>query len=215
MLEEHYEAAAITRRWSVHLPSGSFRPCDRDAREFVGWPRSLAIGGVPCRAAMAVSSNEELRRLEPWMTRHDVRRMRWLREAEPTAAVPRPELLLGKPGRVLHPDERRGALANVAVPRGWPHRAARADPPAAPRRRRVVTVCRPTAPGSSMCSRPGPCCSPPAEQVGRSVACLSTRRGTTKECVWRSSAEIADACSEIERVRMTSGAATMADLRGE
>ncbi len=78
-----FEAAAINAPMGLFdLPSGSFRPCDRDAREFVGWPRSLAIGGVPCRAAMAASSNEELRRLEPWMTRHDVRRMRWLREAE-------------------------------------------------------------------------------------------------------------------------------------
>ena len=77
-----FEAAAVNAPMGLFdLPSGQFRPCDREAKEFVGWPRSVAIGGIPCRTAMAAESNEELQRLEPWMTRHDMRRMRWLREA--------------------------------------------------------------------------------------------------------------------------------------
>jgi len=78
-----FEAAAVNAPMGLFdLPSGPFRPCEVEAREFVGWPRSVAIGGVPSRMAMAATSNEELQRLEPWMTRHDLRRMRWLREAE-------------------------------------------------------------------------------------------------------------------------------------
>jgi predicted RNase H-like nuclease len=78
-----FEAAAVNAPMGLFdLPSGPFRPCEIEAREFVGWPRSVAIGGVPSRMAMAATSNEELQRLEPWMTRHDLRRMRWLREAE-------------------------------------------------------------------------------------------------------------------------------------
>ena len=77
-----FEAAAVNAPMGLFdLPSGPFRPCEVEAREFVGWPRSMAIGGVPSRMAMAATSNEELQRLEPWMTRHDLRRMRWLREA--------------------------------------------------------------------------------------------------------------------------------------
>ena len=78
-----FEAAAVNAPMGLFdLPSGPFRPCEIEAREFVGWPRAVAIGGVPSRMAMAATSNEELQRLEPWMTRHDLRRMRWLREAE-------------------------------------------------------------------------------------------------------------------------------------
>ena len=112
-----------------------------------------------------------------------------------TAAVPRPQLLLGEPGRVVHRDEQRRAVEDVAVPRGRSPGAARADPSAPPRRRRGDHPCaarrrraRPSAAGRRRC------CSRPAEPpVGRSAACRSTRRGTRTECAWKSSAEIADA----------------------
>lgn len=62
-------------------PNGRFRPCELEARKFVGWPRSNAINGVPSREALRASGDEAME-MEPWMTRHDRRRLRWLREAE-------------------------------------------------------------------------------------------------------------------------------------
>jgi predicted RNase H-like nuclease len=77
-----FEAAAINAPMGLFdTPSGQYRQCDREAREYVGWPRVVAISGTPSRAAIR-SSNGEARRLEPWMTKHDIRRLRWLREAE-------------------------------------------------------------------------------------------------------------------------------------
>jgi len=77
-----FDAAAIhaPMGW-FETPSGQFRPCDHEARQYVGWPRSTSISGTPCRQAVR-ASNIEAQQLEPWMTRHDVRRLRWLREAE-------------------------------------------------------------------------------------------------------------------------------------
>ena len=77
-----FEAAAINvpMGW-FDTPSGQYRPCDHEAREFVGWPRVTGISGTPCREAVR-GSNGEAARLEPWMTKHDQRRLRWLREAE-------------------------------------------------------------------------------------------------------------------------------------
>jgi len=76
-----FEAAAINAPVGLYeQPVGQYRPCDAEAREYVGWPRVVAVSGTPSRAAME-ASNGEARRLEPWMTKHDVRRLRWLREA--------------------------------------------------------------------------------------------------------------------------------------
>jgi predicted RNase H-like nuclease len=77
-----FEAAAINAPMGLFdIPSGQYRPCDREARDYVGWPRMVAINGTPSREAIR-SSNGEAQRMEPWMTKHDVRRLRWLREAE-------------------------------------------------------------------------------------------------------------------------------------
>jgi predicted RNase H-like nuclease len=77
-----FEAAAVNAPMGLlDEPAGQFRPCDREAREFVGWPRSVAISGTPSRAAIRATSTEAAR-LEPWMSKHDLRRLRWLREAE-------------------------------------------------------------------------------------------------------------------------------------
>jgi len=63
-------------------PNGRFRPCELEALQFVGWPRCNAINGVPSRAALRAASANESMEMEPWMTPHDLRRLRWLREAE-------------------------------------------------------------------------------------------------------------------------------------
>jgi predicted RNase H-like nuclease len=77
-----FDAAAINAPMGLFdTPAGQYRPCDREAREYVGWPRMVAVYGTPSREAIR-AVNAEARRLEPWMTKHDVRRLRWLREAE-------------------------------------------------------------------------------------------------------------------------------------
>jgi predicted RNase H-like nuclease len=77
-----FEAAAVNAPMGLFdAPAGESRPCDREAREYVGWPRSVAISGTPSRAAIR-ATRAEATRLEPWMSKHDVRRLRWLREAE-------------------------------------------------------------------------------------------------------------------------------------
>lgn len=78
-----FDAAAINAPIGLNdAPNGRFRPCELEAREFVGWPRSVGIAGVPSRAALRAESPAETVEMEPWMTRHDRRRLRWLREAE-------------------------------------------------------------------------------------------------------------------------------------
>lgn len=78
-----FEAAAIWAPIGFHdEPQGPFRPCDEEAREYVGWPRRVAIRPVPCRAALHAATREEALEIEPWLTRDDFRRFKWLREAE-------------------------------------------------------------------------------------------------------------------------------------
>jgi predicted RNase H-like nuclease len=78
-----FDGAAINAPMGLNdEPGGPFRPCDEDARAYVGWPRVAAISGTPSRSALRASSQTELKQLEPWMTRHDLRRLRWLKEAE-------------------------------------------------------------------------------------------------------------------------------------
>ncbi len=78
-----FEAAAINAPMGLFdTPSGQYRPCDRESRDYIGWPRAVSVGGTPSRAALTAASNGDAKRLEPWMTKHDLRRLRWLREAE-------------------------------------------------------------------------------------------------------------------------------------
>jgi predicted RNase H-like nuclease len=78
-----FDSAAINIPIGLNdAPLGRFRPCELDAREYVGWPRSVGIAGVPSRAALRAPSPVETMEMEPWMTRHDRRRLRWLKEAE-------------------------------------------------------------------------------------------------------------------------------------
>jgi predicted RNase H-like nuclease len=63
-------------------PEGPYRPCDEEARSFVGWPRRIAVRPTPSRAALNAASRDEALKLEPWLTRDDFRRFKWIREAE-------------------------------------------------------------------------------------------------------------------------------------
>ena len=63
-------------------PGDQFRVCDKEARDFVGWPRRVGIGGVLSRLGFYAGSTSAMREMEPWMTRHDERRLRWLQESE-------------------------------------------------------------------------------------------------------------------------------------
>jgi predicted RNase H-like nuclease len=78
-----FEAAAI---WVPigfsDEPEGPYRPCDEEARAYVGWPRRIAIRPTPSRAALNAASRDEALRIEPWLTRDDFRRFKWIREAE-------------------------------------------------------------------------------------------------------------------------------------
>lgn len=78
-----FEAAAVWAPIGFYdEPQGPYRPCDAEAREYVGWPRRIAIRPVPSRAALHAATREEALEIEPWLTRDDFRRFKWLREAE-------------------------------------------------------------------------------------------------------------------------------------
>ncbi|MFM2181719.1 MAG: hypothetical protein RJB61_13 [Actinomycetota bacterium] len=63
-------------------PVSPFRPCDAEVHELLGWPRRLAIRPTPSRAALHARTLAEAVEIEPWLTRDDLRRFRWIREAE-------------------------------------------------------------------------------------------------------------------------------------
>ncbi len=78
-----FEACAIWAPIGFNdQPAGPFRPCDSEARDFVGWPRRISIRPTPSRAALHAPTREDALQLEPWLTRDDFRRFKWLREAE-------------------------------------------------------------------------------------------------------------------------------------
>ena len=78
-----FEACAI---WApigfFDQPTTPYRPCDDEARDYVGWPRRVAIRPTPSRAALNAPTREAALELEPWLTRDDFRRFKWIREAE-------------------------------------------------------------------------------------------------------------------------------------
>jgi len=63
-------------------PAGKFRQCDDDARAIIGWPRSVGVRPIPCRAALRAPTRDAARAIEPWLTNDDLRKFRWWREAE-------------------------------------------------------------------------------------------------------------------------------------
>ena len=62
-------------------PQGRFRQCDEEAREMIGWPRRVGLRPVPSRPALFAKSRKEAIQLEPWLTKNDFRRFRWMKEA--------------------------------------------------------------------------------------------------------------------------------------
>lgn len=62
-------------------PTTPYRTCDEEARSLIGWPRQVAVRPTPSRAALNAQTRAEAQALEPWLTRDDLRRFRWLREA--------------------------------------------------------------------------------------------------------------------------------------
>ena len=77
-----FDAAAIYCPIGFHdRPTAPYRTCDNEARALIGWPRSVAVRPTPSRAALMAESRTEAQQLEPWLTRDDLRRFRWLREA--------------------------------------------------------------------------------------------------------------------------------------
>lgn len=77
-----FDAVAINVPLGLYdEPTGPYRPCDEEARAMVGWPRRTAFAAVPSRAALH-ASREEAQAMEPWLRASDLRRFRWLREAD-------------------------------------------------------------------------------------------------------------------------------------
>lgn len=73
---------------AVNIPFGypeqpglEWRRADKEARAMVGWPRFVSLRPVPSRAALFAKTRAEALELEPWLTRNDFRRFRWMREA--------------------------------------------------------------------------------------------------------------------------------------
>lgn len=78
-----FDAAAINVPMGfADEPLGHLSDCESQSRDYVGWPRRIAIRRIPSRAALRAASKAEARRLEPWLTPDDFRQFRWLREAE-------------------------------------------------------------------------------------------------------------------------------------
>lgn len=78
-----FEAAAIYAPIGFEdEPNGPHRPCDAEAKEIIGWPRRAGIKPIPSRAALRAATREEALAIEPWLTRDDFRRFKWIRQAE-------------------------------------------------------------------------------------------------------------------------------------
>jgi predicted RNase H-like nuclease len=78
-----FDAAAIFAPVGFYdQPTEPYRPCDAEARDMIGWPRLVAIRPVPSRQALRAPNRAAALQLEPWLTKDDLRRFRWLKEAE-------------------------------------------------------------------------------------------------------------------------------------
>jgi pilus retraction protein PilT len=125
-------AGSSTRGSVPALRSGS-------ARARVGWPRAspAASGAVARRRLFARSRQEAMQNIEPWLTKNDLRRFRWMkRSGDRDPAVPLTQRSTRQRRPVVRPHERRRAAEDLAASRGRSARASRADPRASPRRRR-------------------------------------------------------------------------------
>ncbi len=141
-----FDAAAIyiPTGFNEH-PSGQYRSCDAEARELIGWPRSIAVRPTPSRDALRAATRAEAQALEPWLTRDDFRRFRWLKEAQNefqpfhqrTFFAAHPDLtfaqLNGDVPLLSSPYQQDGMLERIALIRdklpGMEEVAARTPPP--------------------------------------------------------------------------------------
>lgn len=62
-------------------PNMQYRTADREARDMMGWPRRVGVRPVPSRAALFAKNRKQALAIEPWLTRNDFRRFKWMREA--------------------------------------------------------------------------------------------------------------------------------------
>ncbi len=62
-------------------PNVQYRRADQEARSMMGWPRAIGVRPVPSRAALFAKNRKEALGIEPWLTRNDFRRFKWMREA--------------------------------------------------------------------------------------------------------------------------------------
>lgn len=77
-----FEFAAVNIPFGYpEFPGAVYRRCDQEARELVRWPRRVNIRPVPSRAALFAKSRQEALQIEPWLTRNDFRRFKWMKEA--------------------------------------------------------------------------------------------------------------------------------------
>ncbi len=63
-------------------PIGPYRACDQEAMDLVGWPRAMGFRPVPSRAALYAKTRDDAKKIEPWLTRDDLRRFPMMREAD-------------------------------------------------------------------------------------------------------------------------------------
>jgi predicted RNase H-like nuclease len=78
-----FDAAAINIPMGFNdEPTVKFGTCETQSRDYIGWPRRVAMRPLPSRAALRAPTKAAARKLEPWLTSDDFRRFRWLREAE-------------------------------------------------------------------------------------------------------------------------------------
>lgn len=61
-------------------PNLQYRNADRAARAMMGWPSRVSVHPLPSRAALFARSRKEAMALEPWLTKNDFRRFKWMRE---------------------------------------------------------------------------------------------------------------------------------------
>ena len=77
-----FDAAAINIPMGFADESGEqLGACELQTREYIGWPRQVAMRALPSRAALRAPTKAAAREMEPWLTNDDFRKFRWLREA--------------------------------------------------------------------------------------------------------------------------------------
>ena len=159
-----FDAAAIyARSASTTSPPGrTARATRRPATSSAGRADRHAPDAVACRAARRDPRAEALE-LEPWLTRDDFRRFKWLREAEREFQPFHQRIVLRRAPRPhVRAAEQRRAAAVVAVPAGRRARAHGLIRDKMPGVEEIVTRTPRPVPRRCTCCRPRACCGRPA-----------------------------------------------------